>query len=531
MYAWRRWAVMTGLLWCACRSSGPVRAPAAVGDADVFYEVFVRSFHDSNGDGVGDIRGILEKLDHLNDGRAGEGEDLEVGGLWLTPINPSPSYHGYDVTDYLGVNPALGTEADVRQLFDECHRRGMRVLLDLVVNHTSSQHPWFQAARVGPESPTRDYYLWRHDDPGWTQPWPGGRRTWHPLGDGTFFYGLFWSGMPDLNYGNPAVADAMVHTARTWLQRGADGFRVDAARYLYESPDGELADLPATHAFFRRLRAEVAAVKPSALLVAEAWTERARVLEYRGHDDEFHQAFDFDLASAITSTILGEHGDALRTELAKIAETRTPWSYEATFLSNHDMDRLVSRLPSLAAVKAAVTLLLMLPGTPFLYYGDEVGLPQGSGHGDEAKRTPMPWTAAGGFTTGTPWYPYAGELDTRNVATQRRDPASLLSHHRKLIRLRRELGIPRAEAPVMLDAAHPALVVLAYPVAGVVVVVNAGSEVVEMQPVALPGALRGARSVTTVLGVGEGGMRGGQLSWSRGQERFTPYESRVLRLR
>ena len=163
----------------------------------VFYEVFVRSFQDSNGDGVGDLRGLIARLDELNDGDPQGGNDLGVTGLWLMPVFASPSYHGYDVTDYRAINPDYGTLDDFKQLLQEAHKRGIRVIVDFVINHSSAQHPWFAESASSPTSPKRDWYLWRKDDPGWTQPWGGSNRTWHKLGD-EYFLGLFWGGMPDL---------------------------------------------------------------------------------------------------------------------------------------------------------------------------------------------------------------------------------------------------------------------------------------------------------------------------------------------
>jgi glycosidase len=175
-------------------------------DGAVFYEVFVRSFADSDGDGIGDLRGLIERLDYLNDGDPTTDDDLGVSGLWLMPIFPSPSYHGYDVTDYESIDSDYGTLADFADLMRETERRGIRVVLDLVLNHSSSQHPWFVDSATGSGSPYRDWYVWNATNPGWTQPWGGSFPTWHLNGiDGTYYYGVFWGGMPDLNFMTPAV--------------------------------------------------------------------------------------------------------------------------------------------------------------------------------------------------------------------------------------------------------------------------------------------------------------------------------------
>jgi glycosidase len=186
----------------------------------VFYQVFVRSFQDSDGDGVGDLRGLIARLDYLNDGRPGEGEDLGVDGIWLMPVHESPSYHGYDVVDYENIDREYGTNEDFARLCAEAKKRGMRVILDLVVNHSGVAHPWFS------DPARRDWYVRRDDDPGWTQPWGSGP-TWHRGEDG-YYHGIFWSGMPDLNWRNPALRSEMARLARLWLDRGASGFRLDA---------------------------------------------------------------------------------------------------------------------------------------------------------------------------------------------------------------------------------------------------------------------------------------------------------------
>ncbi len=263
----------------------------------VFYEVFVRSFADSNGDGVGDLRGLTAHLDYLNDGKPG-GDDLGVDGIWLMPIHPSPSYHGYDVVDYRAVNPQYGTLEDLDVLLREAHRRGIRVILDLLLNHSSSEHPWFVSAREGPGARYRDYYIWRQEALPWTRPWDGAP-VWHPM-NGWFYYGLFWSGMPDLNLGNPEVESAMLGVMQIWLRRGVDGFRVDAARHLFESADGKLVDQPESHALVKRLREKLQPEFPHVLLVAEAWTDAYTVSDYYGKGDEFQLAFGYDTAAAVS---------------------------------------------------------------------------------------------------------------------------------------------------------------------------------------------------------------------------------------
>ncbi len=433
--------------------AGEVSPPEPWYRRAVLYEIFVRSFQDSDGDGVGDLRGLVSRLDYLNDGAPG-GDDLEVDGIWLMPIQPSPSYHGYDVTDYEGVEPDYGTLEDLEALVAACEARGIRLVMDYVMNHSSREHPWFVDASAGPQSARRDFYVWREDDPGWTQPF-GSDRVWHRLG-AWYYYGVFWSGMPDLNYRTEAVREAMTATARGWLSRGFAGFRLDAARYLVESADGALFEQPETHAFWRELRA---ALGDDAYLVGEVWADTAQIASYYGDGEELHQAFAFDLMSGIERAAQRGQAAFLRSAIgARQTASSPPWSYAATFLSNHDLDRLAFRLNDLQ-LRVATALLLTLPGTPYLYYGDEIGLRSSPAQGDQAKRGPMPWTAAAdaqhGFSSAAPWIGFSPGADARNVASASADPASLLSLTRALIRLRREHPALSGDGLALVSAAEP----------------------------------------------------------------------------
>lgn len=407
----------------------------------VFYEVFVRSFADSDGDGVGDLRGLIEHLDDLNDGDPETTEDLGVDALWLMPIHPSPSYHGYDVVDYDGVNPDYGSMADMEALLEAAHQRGMRVIIDFVLNHSSSEHPWFVESAQGPDSAKRDWYVWRSEpDPRFLRPWDGSPDIWH-RGPSGFYYGLFWSGMPDLNLAHPPVEAAMVASMRKWLDRGLDGFRVDAVRYLVEEADGTTADSAATHAVSKRVRQALAADHPDALLVAEAWTSDELIAPYRGDHDEYHMAFAFSLAGAVMEAAKDGLRAPLEQRLRSTLETYPDLGFLAPFLTNHDMRRAQRQLEeagSSSANRPAAATLFALPGTPFIYYGEEIGMQGGPSGADEDKRTPMRWRSEPGygFTRGpSPWRE-GGELDGIDVASQRKDPKSLWHLYRDLIALR-----------------------------------------------------------------------------------------------
>jgi len=417
----------------------------------VFYEVFVRSFEDSNGDGIGDLKGLIAKLDYLNDGNPDSTTDLGVDALWLMPVFASPSYHGYDTIDYEHINPEYGTDEDFASLCNEAHSRGIRVIVDFVINHSGSGHPWFVDSSSGPTAAKRNWYVWSPVDLGWRQPWNmySGADTWHQNAkDGQWFYGVFWAGMPDLNIRNPEVRAEIKRLATVWLSRGVDGFRLDAARHLVENGGGlSQVDQPETHAFWREFAAHVRTVKPDATLVGENWTDTPIIATYYGSTatvpggDELPMNFDFPLAAAVVQGVNGGDANVILSKLAEVQSVYPPGANDAPFLTNHDMIRVATQLGSNAGrLRNAAAVLLTLPGTPFLYYGEEVGLQNGSSDTDDRlKRTPMPWDASspgGGFTTGAPWFPFAPGRETANVAVQSADPASLLSRYRALIRAR-----------------------------------------------------------------------------------------------
>jgi len=432
----------TTILWISLLGAALV-APAAddwFRDA-VFYEVFVRSFFDSNGDGVGDLNGLTAKLDYLNDGDPATSTDLGVTALWLMPISPSPSYHGYDVTDYYGVNPDYGTMDDFKRLAAEAHRRGMRIIVDLVLNHTSSQHPDFLAA-VDTASPKHDWYIWQANKPtGWSQPWSSGSSpdyVWHTLKAGMNYYGLFNDGMPDLNYRNPAVQEEMIRVAKHWLAAGADGFRLDAIRYLFESgPGSGQMDTPETHAYLVRFDQALKQQKPDCYLVGEIWTDLDTVATYLGAPRQLDSAFNFDLAGAIVGGVKDHNFAYIDATQEVTQETYPQGTADAVFLTNHDQDRIASVYgPDPDRLKLAASVLLTLPGTPYIYYGEEIGMP--GTKPDENIRKPLLWTdgANAGFSTGKPWNAPARVRPGVNVKAEAENPDSVLCHYRRLVHLR-----------------------------------------------------------------------------------------------
>jgi alpha-amylase len=437
----------------------------------IFYEVFVRSFKDSNGDGIGDLRGLISKLDYLNDGDIASTHDLGVDVIWLMPIFKSSSYHGYDTIDYRSINADYGTNQDFALLLREAHRRGIRVIIDYVINHTGSAHPLFVNSASSPKAEKRNWYIWRADDPGWTQPWDAEFSTWHPL-HGAWFYGIFWAGMPDLNYQNAAVRKEMNSIASYWLAQGVDGFRLDAARYLFEDGPGEgQADTPETHAFWRDFSTNIRNEKPESVLVAENWADTPIIATYFGSTtqvaggDELPMNFNFPLSAAILRGLQTQNALPIVSKLAEINQLYPPGVSDAPFLTNHDMVRLATQLQNNSGrIRNAAGILLTLPGAPFFYYGEEVGLLNGPTAGDESKRTPMPWDGSteGGFTSGTPWFPLAPGNSETNIASQTSNPSSLLSHYRNLIYARKSSEALSTGSLVMLTTASGNPPVLAF---------------------------------------------------------------------
>ena len=390
----------------------------------VFYEIFVRSFYDSNGDGIGDFNGIVQKLDYL--------QTLGVTGLWLMPINPSPSYHGYDVTDYFTTNPKYGTLNDFKNLLSEAHKRGIRVIIDLVLNHTSDHNPWFIDSK-DPNSPYRTWYIWSATDPGYAGPWV--EKVWYPA-NGGYYYAIFSPNMPDLNYRNPEVTRQMENVTKFWLQDvGVDGFRLDAAKHLIEEGSIQQNTLE-THDWLMGFRTFYKGVNPDAMTVGEISGDDETILSTYTQGDQLDMVFDFPLAKAYLSSAKSGSGTVAKLNLA-LANKLIPSFRFGTFLSNHDQDRAMSQLGGdIQQAKNAAAMLLMSPGVPFIYYGEEIGMT--GKKPDEKIRTPMQWNseANAGFSSVSPWESVNDGYDMVNVQTESNDPNSLLSYYQMLISFR-----------------------------------------------------------------------------------------------
>ncbi|MDZ4770737.1 MAG: alpha-amylase family glycosyl hydrolase [Chloroflexota bacterium] len=428
---------------CACVLALALALPAAAQEqADwwhdtVFYEIFVRSFYDSDGDGVGDFNGVTERLDYLNDGDPATTDDLGVTGLWLMPIMESPSYHGYDVTNYNEVEPDYGTMADFERLVSEAHSRGIRVIIDLPFNHSSREHPWFVESQAGAE-PYNSWYLWEERSPGWKG--PQNQTVWHAA-SGRYYYALFWEGMPDLNYTNPDVTAEMTRIAQFWLDKGVDGFRLDGVKHVIEEGRDQ-ENTAATVAWLTDYRAAIRAIDPDALIVAEIWSSTFEVAPYV-ESGAVDLAFEFDLATAALQSAGNERASSVRNIQARALRQFNGANY-APFLTNHDQNRVMFGLRDEDKARTAARLLLTSPGVPFIYYGEEIGMT--GAKPDERIRTPMQWTdddENAGFTTGRPWQGLQSDLETANVAVQTDQAGSLLDTYRTMIRLRGALGLGR----------------------------------------------------------------------------------------
>jgi alpha-amylase len=424
----------------ACVPAAPTVVPTPKAEStpkgwwrdSVFYEIFVRSFYDSDGNGIGDFNGITEKLDYI--------QSLGVNAIWLMPIHPSPSYHGYDVTDYYAVNPDYGTMDDFKNLLAEAHKRDIRIIIDLVLNHTSSQHPWFKSANSDPISPYRDYYVWSETSKS---------TKWH-AGNQGYYFGFFTGDMPDLNYNNPAVTTDMLKVTDFWLKDvGVDGFRVDAVKNILEDGN-KLENTPATHEWLKGFYTAYKAQDPQAYTIGEVSGAGSFIVKsYTGN--QLDQIFSFEMAKGMLNSAKGNSNSGINSAF-KFALQDMPDFNFATFLTNHDQTRAMSVLNGdMDKAKLASFLMLTTPGTPFMYYGEEIGT-QGQ-KPDEDLRLPMQWSAEkyAGFSVANPWRAPRTDYEQVNVALQSGDPKSLLEHYRTLIALRKSNSALRTGEAVLLE--------------------------------------------------------------------------------
>jgi len=446
----------------------------------IIYQVHVRTFHDRNGDGIGDFQGLEEKLDYL--------QELGINALWLMPFFPSPLRDdGYDISDYNAVHSSYGTLEDFRKFLESAHDRGIRVIIEMVLNHTSDQHPWFQESRSSRDNPRRDWYVWSDTDTGYK----GARIifldteksnwAWDPISK-SFYWHRFFSHQPDLNYDNPAVREQMWNVMKFWLEMGVDGFRLDAVPYLVEREGTNCENLPETHAVLRELRRKLDEQFPGRMLLAEANQWPADLRPYFGDGDEFHMAFHFPLMPRMFMGLKLEDRKPI-TEILQQTPEIPPSCQWCLFLRNHDeltlemvtdmerdymydayAERKTMRLnlgirrrlaPLLDNDRRRIELmngmLMSLPGTPIIYYGDEIGMGDNINLGDRnGVRTPMQWDGGtnGGFSTADPEHLCAPLIQDPvygypavNVLRQEASEHLLLNWMRSIITVRRSTGV------------------------------------------------------------------------------------------
>jgi alpha-amylase len=344
----------------------------------------------------------------------------------------SPSYHGYDVSDYYSTNPDYGSMADFQELVTKAHAHGIKVIIDFVMNHTSDQHPWFTQS-ANNQNGYRDWYIWSATNPGYLGPW--GQTVWN-YKNNSYYYALFYSGMPDLNYRNPAVKTEMFNVTNFWLGKGIDGFRLDAIKYLIEDSIVQ-QNTPETLDLLTQFNTVYKSANPDAFSVGEVWDPTTVIIPYV-QENRLDACFEFTLAGSIVGAVNSGNPSSIKDQL-NIIQSSYPILQYGTFLTNHDMDRVFTQLETNQnKMKQAAFVYLTLPGIPFIYYGEEVGM-IGSG-ADENKRRPMQWTdgAYAGFSTHVPWIGVGNNYLTNNVSTMTQDQGSLLTHYKKLIRIRNE---------------------------------------------------------------------------------------------
>ncbi len=487
----------------------------------VFYEIFVRSFYDTDNNGIGDFNGITQKLDYI--------QSLGVNAIWLMPIHPSPSYHGYDVTNYYNVNHDYGTMADFKNLLAEAHKRDIRIIIDFVINHTSSQHPRFKNANSDPSSPFRDWYIWSETDPGYKGPW--GESVWHSSTNG-FYYGIFVANMPDLNYNNPDVTKEMNKVAAFWLTDiGVDGFRVDAAQHLIEENTVQ-KNTPATHEWYRNFYTEYKTQNPQAYTVGEVIGAGSSVIKsYTG--DQLDHTFNFEMSSGFVNSAKGNSNSGI-TSAYKFALMDMPDFNFATFLTNHDQTRVMSVLNGdVDKAKMAAFLMLATPGTPFIYYGEEIGMT--GQKPDEDLRLPMQWNADpfAGFTSAEPWRAPAKGFEETNVSSQTGDTNSLLEHYRTLIALRRSNSALRTGEANLLEIKNTGIfsAVLKDESETVLVLANLTDAVITdyMLNLSDAGLAESAYSVETLFGAEQAKDVAGSADY-KPFENLQPYSMVVIKL-
>ena len=397
----------------------------------IFYTVLVRSFYDSNGDGIGDLKGVQQKLDYLNDGNPSTNSDLGVTALCLLPVFSSVKYDGSDVLNYREVHPDLGTAEDLKDLVAAAHLRGMKVVIGLELNHTSSQHPWFKESSLSADSPKRKWYVWSNINPGFTDSF--GRTVWHPSEFG-FYYGYYGPEKPDLNYRENAVTAEIKNLVSFWYDEASvDGFRMGSAGLLIEE-DKNLAQTKSTLEWWRKFYPFQRNLDPALLTIGEIFSSTEGLVPFSGEKLDF--CMEYSLSESIIESIVAGSNLPIRRKLTEVVNT-LPNQQFGVLLSDHNRQRVSSIFDGEGRrAKAAATLMLTLPGIPHVYYGEEIGMK--GGDREVEVRTPMQWSSDinAGFSSATPWFPVKSDYGNINVRSQIDDSTSVFQHYRRLIGFR-----------------------------------------------------------------------------------------------
>jgi alpha-amylase len=412
---------------------GPVNRTPGWANESAFYQIYVWAWKDSNDDGIGDLQGVIDSLDYL--------QDLGVGAIWLMPVFRTSSLHGYDVVDYREINSRYGDMKTFEKLLEEAHRRDIKVILDLVLNHTSYRHKWFKETTAMNNKSDSYYVTWK-EKLDWTTPWSDRISTWHFQKE-TYYYGIFSSSMPDLNYRNPTVVEEVADIIRFWLEKDVDGFRMDAIRYLVEDGKGKQADTENTHRVWQYLRS-VLDEYDDRIFVGEAWTSPELVRQYYGDkENEFNFCFDFAGSQAMFKSVYTRQAKNLEDHIKTVLHDLPGDSRYALFLNNHDRvsNRLITNYQSNEQnAKLAMATLLTLEGVPFIYYGDEIGI-HGRVKSDRNLRSPMQWSGASpsaGFSSipSKQIKKVYADYPVQNAESMSQNPGSLHRWIREILKLR-----------------------------------------------------------------------------------------------
>lgn len=465
----------------------------------VCYEIFVRSFCDSNGDGIGDINGITSRLDYL--------KELGIEAIWLTPFNPSPTYHKYDVTDYYAIDAEYGTLEDMRTLITEAHNRNIKIIMDLVINHCSSEHPWFKEACKSETNAMRNFFVWKKEnelskkDQGWHYVYKDKKPV-----KGEKYYGFFWGGMPDLNFDNPNVRSEIIEIGKYWLGKmGMDGFRLDAAKWIF--PPGREKD---NYIWWQEFTAAMRTVKPDAFFLGEITDNAASTAPYL--QNALTSVFNFDLGFKIIPNlvVMNDSGIVqLLNDARAYYQKQAPNFVDATFLTNHDQNRIGSDLQGdISKMKLAASVLLTLPGTPFIYYGEEIGML--GKKPDENIREPFLWDEKDKDDGQCSWikaeYSVYGKVTP--LKEQKGNQQSLYNHYKRLIQVRNHftaLRLGEAEISPLSDMKH-IIYTMKFKDEKIIVVHNLADKAFEIDPMMIA---KGNHEV--IFADGEGGSFAGKI--------------------